>query len=784
MVGLFNVKTYFSLGESLVKPGEVVSLAKKVGASSVVVTDTMSVCAMPDILTHAKKEGMKAIIGTRLRIYDKLFRSRDEKKKFRPYHVRVLALSDKGMGAIFNVLSKAFDEDHFYEVPRLLIEDVISAFATCGKEDVVITLGDSASILTTQYADSFVEELQAKTGVDVAVDIVTEDTPYFMRHNFESMRLARKYGLKVFIESPVHYDESSKADSLDVMRCIANNLSFNGMAARDTVTDWVPKGAADTVARSVEVLMKANGRFGDGSVSKDDIKDIVRSSFHYMKEVEDRITYEWKTMPPALPKMTDDDFAALKEECAKGWQTRLGNEVFGYKPTDLTPYRERLVHELKLIKSKNFSAYFLLVAKITKWCSENGIRVGPARGSAGGSLVAYLTGITQVDPIRFNLLFERFINPARHDLPDIDLDFMSSRREEVIKFVEDEFGKDYVAGVSNYTKLLGAGALSDVSKRMGVENVPAFGSWFEKEHGVSETLSEAMEGSPQLERFSKQHPEETRHALALEGTLRSYGKHAAGVIVAGVPISERGVVERRSGASVVCWDKRSCEEFGLIKLDVLGLSNLDMIDITVRHIKNRTGKTINLFGIPLDDPEVLKKFGEGRVVGVFQFASSMMRGILKDMYKSGSISFDDLCAATALGRPGPLDAGMVEDYIKRKNGETPVSYPHYAAEKSMKDTYGVLCYQETIMRVVQDVAGLTPVDAEGVRRAIGKKDHDKMKSYEEQFVKGATAGFADVTLEDGRVVKVHLARQLMCSDGKTRTIQEVLDQDADITETL
>ena len=234
----------------------------------------------------------------------------------------------------------------------------------------------------------------------------------------------------------------------------------------------------------------------------------------------------------------------------------------------------------------------------------------------------------------------------------------------------------------------------------------------------------------------------------------------------------------------MCWDKRSCEEFGLIKLDVLGLSNLDMIDIACNHIKRRTGKTIDLFDIPLNDEKVLKKFGEGRTVGVFQFASAMMRNILKDMYKSGSISFDDLCAATALGRPGPLDAGMVEDYIQRKNGEKPVSYPHYAAEKSMKETYGVLCYQETIMRVVQDVAGLSPVDAEGVRRAIGKKMMDKMKTYEEQFVKGATAGFADVTLEDGRVVKVHLARQLMCSDGKTRTIQEVLDQDADITETL
>lgn len=786
MAGIFNTRSHFSLGESLLKPDEIVKEAKRVGATSVVITDTMSVCALPEFMGAAKKEGIKGIMGARLRLYDVLFTKREEKKKYRPFHVRVIALNQKGVDMLFSLLSKAYEGENYYEVGRLTVNDVIDAMIGMTKDDVVLTLGDTYSIMTTDNVATFVNGIRAVSDAKIAVDIVTAETPYFMRQNFEALKLAKEYNLEVIFESPAFYKEEGVAESLDVMKCIAKNFSYNDMAAKDTVKDWVIKSFSESVRGAISSCRKAISRFSTdaGGIDDKELKSIIMRSNDFMQEIEKKAVYEWKPCEPSLPKMSEDDFALLKKKCLEGWSSRLGREVFGYKPTDLAPYKERLVYELNLIRDKKFSAYFLLVAKVTSWCNEVGIKLGPGRGSCGGSLVAYLMGITQVDPIRFNLLFERFINPSRHDLPDIDLDFMSSRREEVIKYIESEFGQEYVAGVSNYTKLAGAGSLSDVSKKMGIENVPAFGSWFEKEHGVSETLTEALKNSPQLEKFAKEHPDEVKHALTLEGTLRSYGKHAAGIIVAGVPISQKAVVEKRSGSNVVCWDKRSCEEFGLVKLDILGLSNLDMIDIAQKHIKSRTGKDLDLFSIPLDDAEVLKEFGEGSTVGVFQFSSSMMRGILKDMYKSGTITFDDLCAATALGRPGPLDAGMVEDYIKRKNGESPVTYPHYAAEASMKATYGVLCFQETIMRVVQDVAGLSPVDAEGVRKAIGKKELEKMKSYREQFISGSTAGFANVTLEDGRVVKIHLARQLMCADGKTRTIQEAFYANAEITEAL
>lgn len=759
------------------KPSDVVSSAKALGYDAVALTDTMTISGLPSFSNAAKKEGIKPIIGTRLRIYPDM--SKDKKNK--PYYLRVFCFTEESVKMLMGLLSFAFSETRYFRVPRLLLEDVFKLMESV-KEDVLLTTGDAYSLLTlpnySEIAGTIIEQ-----GFSLACDVVAADTQYYLRQNSIAMRLADHLNLPMIICSPVLYQESSSSDALDVMRCITQpGMKMSERSSHDQFKDWIPKNRKKIIETLFFSFKKANTVFNDGYTDAE-LKSFIKRALAFEDEVCKRSEYVFSPLPPALPKMSEDDFATLKQKCVEGW-SRLREETFGYKPSDLTQYKQRLSYELSLIKSKGFSAYFLLVADVVHWCKQNDIAVGFGRGSVGGSLVAFILGITDVDPIRFNLLFERFINPSRKDLPDIDLDFQSSKRELVIKYLIDKYGEDYVAGVSNYTTIAGAGALSDVCKRMGLERVPAFGMWFEKEHGVSVSLSEAIETSPQLAKFAKEHAKETEYAVTLEGTLRSFGKHAAGVIAAGVPISERAVVEKRSGANVVCWDKRSCEDFGLIKLDILGLSNLDIIDIAARHLKERKGIDFNPTQFPLDDEKVLKEFGEGRTVAIFQFASSMMQKILRDMYKSGSISFDDLSAATALGRPGPLDAGMVEDYIKRKNGEEEVVYPHYSAENAMKDTYGVLVYQETVMRVSRDMAGMSPIEAEGLRKAIGKKEINKMKSYREQFISGAAAGFAEVTLEDGTTIKVHAARKFMCADGKERTVEQALADNADITEKL
>lgn len=772
MSATLNTRSDFSIGESLLKTSDIVKLAKSHNYDAVALTDTMSISGLPSFMQAAKKENVKGIIGARLRIYNDL-----SKDKNRPYFIRCICYTEKALQDLMKLLTFSFSEDRFFRVPRLLLEDVITAFSE-RTDEVLITSGDAYSLITQDDLDAKIKRL-TDAKLNVALELVAASTQYFLRQNSIVMQKSKQLNLPCVLSAPAFYKENADADALDVMKCIARpGAKMDDMSTHDQYKRWEPRDKKHVLHDIFESCVKASKVF-DMGLAPEDVKQILSKALSFERRVVDSCTYVWKSMPPALPKISDDDFKLLKQKCLEGW-TRLSREVFGYKPTDLRDYKQRLGHELKLIKSKDFSAYFLLVADVTDWCRKNGISVGFGRGSVGGSLVAFLLGITDVDPIRFNLLFERFINPARHDLPDIDLDFQSSRREEVIKYITNKYGEDYVAGVSNYTSIAGAGSLSDVCKRMGVEKVPAFGAWFEKEHGVSVSLAEAIEKSPQLSKFAAEHPEEAEFAKKLEGTLRSFGKHAAGVIAAGVPISERAVMEKRSGANVVCWDKRSCEDFGLIKLDILGLSNLDIVAIATDHLRERKGITFDMTDIPLDDEKVLQAFGEGRTVAVFQFASSMMRGILRDMYRSGSITFGDLCAATALGRPGPLDAGFMDAYVKRKNGELEVSYPHPSAEKAMSETYGVLVYQETVMRVVQDTAGMSPVEAEGLRRAIGKKDLEKMKSYREDFVAGAMAGFVEATLEDGSIVKVHAARRFMCADGKERTIEEAAVDNADI----
>lgn len=376
--------------------------------------------------------------------------------------------------------------------------------------------------------------------------------------------------------------------------------------------------------------------------------------------------------------------------------------------------------------------------------------------NCGGSLVAYLLGITDVDPIRFNLMFERFINPERLDLPDADLDFASEKRHLVIEYLTNKYGADRVAGISNYSTLASASAVRDTGRVFGLSGlelsptklVPA-------EHGQSATLTEAARQVPEIDQFRENYPTIWKHALKFEGVLRSFGKHAAGIVVAGEPLVERAVVETRSDQSVVNWDKRVVEDMGLVKMDILGLSTLDVLEIAKSNIKERHGKTIDYLKLSLDDPRVMDAFGRGDTTGVFQFESSGMKKLLRDLAKGGALTFDDVTAATALYRPGPMDSGLMDDYVQIKQGNRDVTYDHPNLENALRDTYGVIIYQEQTMRVAVDLCGFTNTEADHLRKAMGKKDKDKMAKMKDQFVDGAQAGNIEITLEDGRVMKFH-----------------------------
>lgn len=731
-----NCRSHFSLGASLLTPEEIVEIVKESGGTALALCDDMRLTGLVEFTKAAKKAEIQPIIGARLFIVDELIKTRDKtaKRSNKSYYLRVMVRNEAGYRALLALLSRAFDEDHFYEVPRLLLSDVCEVLGTAGRDACLVTLGDFYGALAAGRGSDVAQALSAAS-VPCVSEFVPLALPHWLRLAQEAFRLQESDGVPVMMGMPFFYRRSDQADSLDLLRAIALNHKFE-WSTKHYWRDYVIKDKTE-MGKNIQSFMDAYCTFTSENCS--DVRTKIIGAWKLTQGFPATVSFEWKEDTPSLPKMASDEYAEVLAACKRGWVERFARPVFGYKPTDMEPYKKRLAYELDVLRKLKFESYFLLVSEIVQWSKSNGIRVGPARGSVGGSLVAYLMGITDIDPLRFNLLFERFINPDRIDLPDADLDFMSSRRHEIVEYIRNRFGDKYVAGVSNYGTMGAAGALKDVCSKLNVEGM-AFGKYVPKEHGQSVSLDEAIEKVPELEKFASENPEVVRHARNLENRMRSYGTHAAGIVVSQVPLSERAVVEQRKGDfPVINWDKRLAELFGLVKIDILGLSNLDMIDIILKHVFKMRGVKLEPTDIPLDDPKVMEAFGKGATEGVFQFESPGMRKLLRDMAVVSPLTFEDITAATALYRPGPMDSGLMDQFVKIKQGSASVSYPHPSMEDALKDTYGVMIYQEEVMQVSRDFAGFTLVEADHLRKAMGKKDKDKMRTFRDKFVEGAVA---------------------------------------------
>jgi DNA polymerase III subunit alpha len=766
------VRSDFSIGEATQSVSAALARAAELGYQTVALADTMTVSGLPDLFSAAKKHGVKPIIGVTLRVYDDA-RYRPPKKgeagELRPgwkreVRLKAFARTEAGLKGIFRLLSEASSEECFYYNARCDLA-MIERHLT---EGVALTSGDLQGLFHHPEAARIAARLALHFKDDFAIEYVPIATPLFDTLNARAARSAAETGAQALISYPMLYPQDG-ADSADVLRAIATNDKMDSpWLSRPFTRDFECAAPGLILDRAVALADR------EEAVSAAELKRALRNTVAFAGG--EFFAFEKKV--PSLPQMAADEFAAVVAACKKGWAERFARSVLGHRPQpdDLSTYRERLTFELSVLKKMGFSGYFLLVQEIVSWSKANGIVVGPGRGSVGGSLVAYLMGITDVDPIRFGLLFERFINPDRLDLPDADLDFMSTRRHEVIEHIEATYGADRVAGISNYAALGAASALRDTARVHGLEPFDyACSKQMEKEHGVSLSLEESAARVPDIERFKSRFPQVWTHATALEGAMRGLGRHAAGVVVAGEPVVERAVVETRSGQRVVNWDKRTVEDWGLIKMDILGLSTLDTLKHAADLIRERHGKRIDFLKLALDDARVLRAFAEGDTVGIFQFESAGMRKLLKDLAQGGPLSFEDLVATTALFRPGPIDAGLMDDYVAIKQKRKPAYFEHPNMRASLEPTLGVIIYQEQVMAICRDVAGFTMTEADHVRRAMGKKDKEKMALMREKFIAGATAGFVEVELEDGTVLKVPADKKFPCVDGVERTVEEAID---------
>jgi DNA polymerase-3 subunit alpha len=739
-----NCRSDFSLGESMLQIKRLCEAAKAAGYESVALTDTMTISGMVEFTNQAKKAGLKPIIGCTLRVYDdESFDKELREKKNREIRLKAYVQTEEGLKNLIAALSKAYNEDQFYYNARMRWDDVK------GLQGCVLTTGDFFSLFHHPDHLTKIAELQAAR-IAVVAELVPINTPLFDRINSLAIVAAHARGLEPVVTYPALYATADDAGSLDVLRAIRDNATMKDKwLSRHFIRDFHMKSSTELVRAVTVVLPRIieevpiEATFAPiVGTWEEAVRRTMREGLLNIQPLAYSCTYEFKKHTPRLPKMgvdKDDEWNQLRALCQIGFKNRLLKPVLGYQPTreQLPAYIERLKYELDVLRTMGFSNYFLLVSEIVNWSKENGIIVGPGRGSVGGSLVAYLIGITDVDPIRFDLLFERFINPERIDLPDADLDFMSQRREEVIEYIVERFGQEQVAGISNYTTLQAAGALRDVSRIHGLAPYEySCSKLMEKEHGVSLSLEESAAIVPEIEKFKVERPVIWDHATRLEGCMRGLGQHAAGVIIADSPVAESAVIETRTKGRVANWDKKYVEEWGLIKIDILGLTTLDMLGHVRTYIKERHGVDIDFLSLPLDDPKVLAKFAGGHTTGIFQFESSGMRKLLADLAMGGPLTFDDLVAVVALFRPGPLDAGLCDEYIQIKQGAREPFYESANMEPALRGTFGVIVYQEQVMQIARDVAGFTMAEADHLRKAMGKKDAEKMKAMKDKFVAG------------------------------------------------
>jgi len=727
--------------DGLNTPHELLQAAKDMGQTSLAITDHGTLSSHRDMQIAAKELGMKPILGLEAYIsatdrFDKRAVAKRDDNTSLYNHIILLAKNDEGLKNLQKLSQIAWTEGYYHK-PRIDMEvlfeygDGIIVVSGCmnGLISKAIERGDM------NKAKEITKAFKKRFGNDFYMEVQAHNPKEL---NESLLAIADELGVKPVATGDCHFAKETERDLEELLLILSTKPSQNKEAdyesgrKRSTILDRFDHIYPDRPISFADINVYIQSR---SQIESDFVKagferkDIYESSVEIDNKIE---AYDFNENLDLLPVPKKNALKTLKDMCEKS---------LGEKGLDNETYKARLEEELQVIADKNFASYFLIVSDMVNWSKENKIMVGPGRGSAAGSLVCYLMGITEVDPIKFDLLFFRFINPERNDFPDIDTDFMDSRRGEVKEYLRKKF--KHVASISTYTYFKDKGVIRDVARAFLIP----LGEVNKALKGV-ETFEEFESSSSTLE-FRQKYPEVIKFASQLRGRIRSNGMHAAGVVVAKDDISKYVPIETRKDPSndvsgripVVAYDMEQTADLGLIKLDVLGLNTLSVIDDAITIINNK-GKEIILKDIPLDDPKVFKDLSDGFTKGVFQAEATPYTNLLMKM---GVDNFEGLAASNALVRPGAMNT-VGGSYIRRKRGEEMTTYAHPIMQEFTKRTYGVIIYQEQVMQACVYLGGMSWADADKVRKIIGKKrDASEFDQYREQFVTGASQ---HITRED------------------------------------
>ncbi|MFN2427602.1 MAG: DNA polymerase III subunit alpha [Candidatus Binatia bacterium] len=730
-----HLHTQYSLLDGANKISRLMPMLKKLGLKSVAMTDHGNMFGAVEFYKAARKEDIKPIVGCEVYVAP---RSRREKsavaaadyERAGNNHLVLLAMNQVGYANLSRLVSQSY-KDGFYYKPRIdkeLLrewnEGLICLSGCLAGEVATAIMGDRLD-----RARAAVEEYSKLFGDRYYLEIQDNHMAEQRAVNDVLIPWSKEMGIPLVATNDCHYLEHSDSVAHEVLLCVqtgkrlmdedrwkfgTDQLFVKGYDEMLGAFPHAPQAVEETVALAERCNLEM--RFGDN---------------------------KFPVYQVPAGRTLDE---VLAEDARRGLDERIATAKAAGTVIDEEPYRTRLESEIAMIQQMNFSGYFLIVADFINWAKEQGIPVGPGRGSAAGSLVSYSMRITDIDPIPYNLLFERFLNPERVSMPDIDVDFCYERREEVLEYVRQKYGEDKVAHIITFGTMKGKAALRDVGRVLDF----SFGEtdricklYPAAKQGRDVPLEEALEMEPKLREIRDTGEREAKlfeYAIKLEGLARHVSKHAAGIVISDRPLVENVplYVDQKDGTVITQFSGPDVEAIGLIKFDFLGLKTLTLIADAVRRVRETTGSAIDITTLALDDPAPYRLITRGDTVGIFQLESGGMRKLLTRMKPN---CFEDLIAALALYRPGPLDSGMVEEYIQRKNGKTPVRYPDPVLEPILRDTHGVIVYQEQVMQIAQVFAGYTLGQADILRRVMGKKKLEEMKKEKETFLaRAAVAG--------------------------------------------
>ena len=726
-----HLHTEYSLLDGAARIKEAVATAKTFNMPALAITDHGSMFGIIDFYKACQKEKIKPILGCEVYVAPRTMRDRTPHIDDQLSHLILLAENETGYRNLLQLVSASFTGGFYYK-PRV-DKNILAkhhrgliALSGCfaGEIPGLILKGDleKAKKAALEYLDIF-------GAGNFYLELQDHGLPEQQIINKELVNLHRTLDIPLVATNDVHYVQREHAFIQDVLLCIQTGKSLSDPARLKF--------------RSPELYLKSPSEM---ETVFQEVPSAIENTWHISQRCEVNLTFG-QTLLPAYnvpPAFTADSY--LKKLCREGIEWRYGIKTDSLaddrRPATgdqfLTSLLARLSSELKVIKKMGYATYFLIVWDFIHFARQNNIPVGPGRGSAAGSLAAYLLGITSLDPLKYGLLFERFLNPERISLPDVDIDFCFERRSAVIDYIINKYGVDHVAQIVTFGTMMARAAIRDVGRVMDIpySEVDQVAKLIPAEFHI--TIEKALRESTELNELYQQ-DERVKQlidtAVMLEGMPRHASTHAAGIVITPEPLTNYlPLYKSTDGPLTTQFTKDQVEELGLLKIDLLGLRTLTVISDTIRLIGEGDGPGINIDQIPLDDPKTFVLLSQGESIGVFQLESSGMRTLLKDLRPQ---HFEDLVALVALYRPGPLGSGMVEDFIKRKHGEKKVVYLHPKLETILNDTYGIILYQEQVMRIASELAGFTLSEADLLRRAMGKKKPEIIAGLRAQFIGGA-----------------------------------------------